>query len=101
MIKPDSEYLMQNKKPLEYITSVAVGFPVEVYWGHGQALEIGSNPDYYQIMPHIQAETGRQDVRAFWDWHLAENQQWFETPIEAAAAFVKAWKSQPEKGSAK
>jgi hypothetical protein len=101
MNQPNREYFLKYDEPLEYITSIAVGFPVEVYWGDGAALQIGSNPDYYQIMPHTQVEEGRQDVSYFWGWHLAHNRQWFETPVEAAAAFVKAWESRPKKGSAK
>jgi hypothetical protein len=61
--------------------------------------EVGGGPDYYQIMPDAQAETMRQGMGAFWDWHMAENQQWFETPVEAAEAFVKAWGRWLEKGA--
>jgi hypothetical protein len=89
VIKPDSEYLMEHKKPIEYITSCAVGFLVEVHWGDGPALGIGENPDYYQIMPHVAEH--RQNMEDFWSWHLTNNQQWFDTPAEACAAFVKAW----------
>jgi hypothetical protein len=99
MNQPNREYFLKYDEPLEYITSAAVGFPVQVYWGDGSALELGDRPHYYQIMPHPQADRGRQDVNDFWYWHVDSNQQWFETPLEAAAAFVKAWKNWPKKAA--
>ena len=91
MIHPNSEYFAQHQAAIEYITSAAVGFPVGIHIGDGR--DIGEMPEYYQIIPSSQAEDDRQDVSEFFDWHFTHNQQWFETPIEAAAAFVKAWRS--------
>jgi hypothetical protein len=89
VIEPDREYWLLQEIPIEFITSHAVGFPIKVYWGSGPGLQIGERPDSYQIMTITKADL--QHVPEFWDWHTNHNPQWFETPIEAAAAFVEAW----------
>jgi DNA-binding PadR family transcriptional regulator len=70
-------------KAIEYITTVAVGFPVGVYIGTNRS---GGNE--FQIMP---IDEFKSNVEDFWDWHVENNEQWFETPIEAAADFVEKY----------
>ena len=85
MVTPDYDYWVANKRPLEVITSAAVGFPVEVYWGASSMTGVGKGGSY-QIMPVADKQGG-----AFWEWHLDNNAQWFRTPLEAAEAFVRAF----------
>lgn len=40
----------------------------------------------YQIMPATD-----DTAPEFFSWHLETNRQWYESPLEAAAAFVQAW----------
>jgi hypothetical protein len=84
MITPDREFWFANKNAIESITSAAAGFPVEIHWGASVVTGVG-NRDSYQIMPVEDAHGG-----AFWEWHLDNNEQWFETPLKAASAFVQA-----------
>lgn len=88
MRKPDREYWLQNEQYIEQLIAQAVGYPVSVYnadqdsvTGLGQAVA-------YQIMP------AKDDTAPdFFSWHLENNQQWYENPLEAALAFVQAWQT--------
>jgi hypothetical protein len=85
MVAPDHDYWMANKLAVQVITSAGVGFPVGVYWGASAITGVGKGGSY-QIMPASDDEGG-----TFWEWHLGNNEQWFPTPLEAAAAFVQAF----------
>jgi hypothetical protein len=89
MTTPDMEFWITTKERIEYLTSFAVGFPVEVYWCASANTGVGEDGSYL-IMPECDEQGG-----AFWDWHLDNNEQFFATPIEAAAAFVKAFAKFP------
>jgi hypothetical protein len=79
------ELWVASKRPIEFITSVAVGFPVEIYWTASALSGVGKG-DSYQIMPVSDEEGG-----PFWQWHLDNNDQFFVTPLLAAEAFVRAF----------
>src|SRR5262249_15602014 len=89
MTTPDREFWIANKAAMEYLTSFAVGFRVEVYWCCSALTGIGKDR-CYQIMP-VSDERGGP----FWDWHLCNNDQFFATPLEAAASFVQAFAKFP------
>lgn len=93
MRKPDREYWLQNENLIEQITSRAVGFPVKVYWGDSSITGL-STTDGYQLMPATD-ETAAE----FWSWHLETNPQWYESPLEASAAFVQAWQNYSRRAS--
>lgn len=62
------------------------GFYGDVYWG-------AFGRDMYQIMPSLSnGDVINSVYDGFWDWHLTENEQWFDTPIQAACAYLKAYK---------
>lgn len=49
----------------------------------------------YQIMP------GTNDTAPeFFFWHLETNRQWYESPPEAAAAFLQAWQAYAKRRAA-
>ena len=61
-----------------FITSVAVGFPVSIYWKLSPRRR-------YQVM---RWDDGPGPGKEFWDWYLWERRQFHPTPARAAAAFV-------------
>ena len=67
-----------------YITSVAVGFPVLIYWVGGRL--IGKTGDWYQVM---RWDDSNGPGKAFWDWYVDHKEQLFKTPEEAASVFVQ------------
>jgi len=94
MRKPDREYWLQNEHYIEEITSQVVGFPVKVYTGEGDSTTGMGNTVAYQIMP------GTPDIASeFFFWHLETNRQWYESPLEAAAAFAQAWQTYAKRGA--
>jgi hypothetical protein len=71
---------------LAYITSMAVGHAVSVYWGSKSLF--GTKADVYQVMRWDESEgPGRE----FWDYQLCERPQWFDTPEAACAAYVASY----------
>ena len=74
--------------PLQEMVGRLVGFPVELYWVSSGMTGVGKGLSY-QVMPTAEAEDERL---VFWWWHLDHNRQFFRTPLEAAAAFVRAWR---------
>jgi len=85
MNTPDRQYWMSNKHHYEHIVSMVLPFPVELHCG-----DTASSGDGYQFKfhPHI---ANRAALR-FWGWHVEKNPQRFHTPIEAAIAFIQAWR---------
>jgi hypothetical protein len=83
----DYDFWLACKRPIEFITSAAVGFPVEIYWTASIVTGVGEKYSY-QIMPVSDREGG-----PFWEWHLDTNEQFFESPLLAAEAFVRAFGS--------
>jgi hypothetical protein len=83
--KPDREYWLQNEHYIEQITSQAVGFPVKVYNGDRVSVPGLGQAVGYQIMP-AKDDTAPE----FFSWHLENNPQWYENPLEAAATFAQA-----------
>ncbi len=94
MRKPDREYWLRNEHHVEEITSQAVGFPVKVYNGQGGTTTGMGNAVAYQIMP-----AAGDTAPEFFSWHLETNRQWYESPLEAAAAFVQAWRTYAKRGA--
>ena len=88
MRKPDREYWLNNEHYVEEVTSQAVGFPVKVYTAQDDTTTGMGNTVAYQIMPAT-----NETASEFFFWHLENNRQWFESPPEAAAAFVRAWRA--------
>jgi hypothetical protein len=82
---PGHDFWLALKRPVEFLTSAAVGFPVAIYQCLSAVTGVGTGSSY-QIMPADDREGG-----AFWDWHLETNGQFFATPLEAAEAFVRAF----------
>jgi hypothetical protein len=66
-----------------FVTSVAVGFPVTF-----AQMSIAGGRRQYQVMRWGE-EPG--PAKEFWFWHLENRPQWFDTPAQAAAAFVQSW----------
>lgn len=88
----DKDFWVTQAGFIEGVCSQAVGFPVDV-----AALIDGEASDAtvycYQIMIRGKYE---RIYRAFWDWHLSSNSQFFNSPAEAAFYFAKAfarWKA--------
>jgi len=87
------EIWMADKEQIEYLTGHCVGFPVQLYairWlGHG-------DENQYQIMLHCSYESvtstniEQQRANDFW-LRYQESKQWYDNPLRAAAAFVRAW----------
>src|SRR5262245_42652949 len=88
MSEPGVEFWAGRKRGLEQLVGAVVGFPVELYWGASAMTGVGRNGSY-QVMPDTKAEAARC---VFWEWHLEHNEQWYPTPLEAAAAFVREWR---------
>lgn len=67
-----------------YLTSMAVGHAVSIYWWNERAI----NPSakiYYQVM---RQHEGPGPGEEFWSHHLWERPQWYDTPEAACAAYV-------------
>jgi hypothetical protein len=88
MTSPDLDYWRTHRDALQEMIGRCVGFPVEVYRASSVLTGVGKK-DSYQIMPTLDGERAR---RVFWAWHLDHNRQFFPTPLEAAAAFVRSWR---------
>jgi hypothetical protein len=88
MIADEINDWLPYRDTLQEMVGRLVGFPVEVYWVASYASGVGKGSSY-QIMPACEAEHER---RVFWWWHLDHNRQFYLTPLEAAAAFVRAWR---------
>jgi hypothetical protein len=73
-----------------YLTSAAVGFAVSIFW-----CGILPRDTRYQVMRWDESP-GRG--LAFWQWYPWERPQYFDTPAEAATAFVHAWFVWVERG---
>jgi hypothetical protein len=86
--RPDNEFWLAHNRHVEYMASLAVGFSVEVYCV-GPELTGARRGDRWQVLPGIESDDKAGDFMA---WHMENSEQWFTTPIEAAAQFVRAYK---------
>jgi hypothetical protein len=80
---------LKYKEALESRVTEVVGFPAQTYWVASCLSGVGKGHSY-QIMPSCEAEEIRE---VFWDWRLDRNRQFYLTPLEAAAALVRAWRA--------
>ncbi|MGE4197653.1 MAG: GIY-YIG nuclease family protein [Phycisphaerales bacterium] len=70
-----------------YLVTRAVGFAVSIYWlgCNIRGMEVKAQ---YQVMRWDESEgPGRE----FWHWHLDTVRQFYDTPEEAATAFVASY----------
>ena len=88
MIEPGKEFWATQREPIEYLTSQCVGFFVQLYWGAGDQYQVMLRDNCENAVPALPNQPLAKD---FWEWHLRTNEQWFATPLQAAAAFVKVW----------
>lgn len=83
---------------LSYVTSMAVGHAVSVYWGSKSLF--GTKADVYQVMRWDESEGPGYE---FWrDHQLCERPQWFDTPEAACAAYVASyweWRRKQERSA--
>jgi hypothetical protein len=80
-----SDFWQAHKRPVEFLTSAAVGFPVAIFECLSGFAGAGLACSY-----HITPADGLEGVE-FWHWRLGANPQCFATPLAAAAAFVRAF----------
>ncbi len=71
----------KNDKLLKLIHSVT-GTKWDWYWGDKALLGCEGE---WQLMPDDEAK-----VDGFWDWHLTNSRQWFDSKHEATTALLSA-----------
>ena len=77
------KYGTEETQSLEYLVFTAIGVKIGIYTGVGKNDKIE-----WQIMT---VGNYGDEIEDFFDWHVDHNKQWFDTPIQAAAFFVRKY----------
>ncbi len=85
----DFDIWVTRHRRLEKMVRRHVGFPVASCCAKSSDTGAGDRFSYC-FVPFTR---GREELHAFWDWHLKHGRPYFVTPLEAAAHFVKRWRS--------
>ena len=71
---------------LAYITSLAVGHAVGIYWG--TKCLFGTKKEVYQVMRWDESKGPGYE---FWRHQIIDRPQWYDTPEKACAAYVASY----------
>jgi hypothetical protein len=103
---PGLDFFVEQKMAhpmLCYLTSIAVGHTVSVYWGSAEMLkgfgaDVVEGEAFHQVMRWNESDGPGTE---FWDNHVGERPQWYTTPEAACAAYVASYREWIAKGGAR